>query len=219
MAEPATMTLVGGSLAAVVLRYVARQYRRFKPVLDFVGAAVLLVLLSPVILLAAALVKLTSRGPAFYRQERVGENGKIFKMIKIRTMVADAEAKCGPVWARRGDPRVTLVGRLLRRTHIDEFPQLINVLRGEMSLVGPRPERPHFVETLRREIRGYDRRLTVRPGITGLAQVRNGYDVTVEGVRRKVRYDLLYARKVCALLDVRILLATLSKFFVDEYAE
>lgn len=219
MAEPATLTLVGGSLLVMAFRYIARQYRRFKPVLDFAGAAVLLVVLSPVIVLAAALVKLTSRGPAFYRQERVGQDGKVFRMFKIRTMVADAEAKCGPVWARKRDPRVTLVGRILRRTHIDEFPQLINVLRGEMSLVGPRPERPHFVEKLRREIQGYDRRLAVRPGITGLAQVRNGYDVTVEGVKRKLRYDRLYVRKICALLDVRILLATLRKFFVDEYAE
>lgn len=219
MAEPATLTLVGGSLLAMGFRYIARQYRRFKPALDFAGAAVLLVVLSPVIVLAAALVKLTSRGPAFYRQERVGQDGKVFTMIKIRTLVDNVEPGRVPVRAYRGDPRATPVGRFLRRTHIDEFPQLINVLRGEMSLVGPRPELPYFIEELRREIPGYDQRVTVKPGITGLAQIRNGYDATLRDTKRKVRYDLLYARKICALLDVRILLATLSKFFVDEHAK
>jgi lipopolysaccharide/colanic/teichoic acid biosynthesis glycosyltransferase len=160
------------------------------------------------------LVKVTSRGPAFYRQERVGLNQKVFRIIKLRTMRADAEKETGPVWAAERDPRVTpLVGAHLRRMHLDELPQLWNVVRGEMSLVGPRPERPVFVAELihNERLPGYERRLTVKPGITGLAQVRNGYDHSLHDVRRKLKLDLIYARRMCWWVDFTILVKTLGR--------
>ncbi len=176
-----------------------------KRLVDMVGAAVGLLVCAPLMALIALAVKLDSRGPIFYAQERLGRFGDVFKMRKFRTMRVDAEAD-GPVWAARGrDPRVTPLGRILRRTHLDELPQLLNVLRGEMSLVGPRPERPCFVEKLDRAIPRYDQRLLVKPGITGLAQVHYRYDQTVADVKRKLRFDLLYVRRMCLLLDARIL--------------
>ncbi len=132
-------------------------------------------------------------------------------MFKLRSMVADAEVRSGPVWCTERDPRITPLGRFLRATHLDELPQLINVLKGEMSLVGPRPERPVFVKKLSREIPNYMARLEVRPGITGLAQVCHGYDRTVEDVKRKLAYDLVYIRRMGWLVDMRILVATLRK--------
>ena len=140
-------------------------------------------------------------------------NGRVFNIIKLRTMRADAEAETGPVWTPGRDSRITPLGLVLRRTHLDELPQLINVLRGEMSLVGPRPERPHFVEKLKDRVPRYEERLLVKPGITGLAQLRCGYDQTVRDVARKVRVDALYIRRMCWLVDFRILLGTIGKFF------
>jgi len=176
-----------------------------KRVVDVAACATGLIVLAPVLAVIALIVKLDSRGPAFYRQERMGRFGRLFGMYKFRTMVVDAEAS-GPVWAALGaDPRMTRVGRVLRRTHLDELPQLINVLRGEMSLVGPRPERPTFVTELNREIPWYDQRLLIKPGMTGLAQVHYRYDQSVEDVRRKLRFDLLYVKRMCLALDARIL--------------
>jgi lipopolysaccharide/colanic/teichoic acid biosynthesis glycosyltransferase len=212
MPEPATITLLGTGFIAMGVRYVRTKYRSMKPKFDRVAGLILLVAFAPVIGLAALLVKLTSRGPAFYKQERVGEQGRIFNMIKIRTMRHDAETESGPVWAEEKDSRVTPVGAFLRRTHLDELPQLVNVIRGEMSLVGPRPERPYFVERLRESIPGYDRRLAVKPGITGLAQVRVGYDHAVRDVRRKVKLDLMYARRMCWWVDFVIIVRTVGKF-------
>ena len=153
-------------------------------------------LAAPLILLAMALVKLTSRGPAIYRQVRAGLGGRPFTIYKIRTMAHDCEARTGPVWATADDPRVTPLGRFLRRSHLDELPQLWNVLRGEMSLVGPRPERPEFVAQLQRAIPDYRRRLQVPPGVTGLAQVQLPPDTDLAGVRRKLVYDLYYIRRM-----------------------
>jgi lipopolysaccharide/colanic/teichoic acid biosynthesis glycosyltransferase len=153
-------------------------------------------------------VKLTSRGPAFYSQFRLGLNGRPFRIYKIRTMRQDAERHSGACWSTRGDPRVTLLGRFLRKTHLDELPQLWNVLRGDMSLVGPRPERPEFVPTLERAIPGYRDRLLVRPGVTGLAQVRLEADTDLDSVRRKLLYDLEYVRTVSLWLDVRLVICT-----------
>ncbi len=192
--------------------YLRTKYRAMKPKFDRIVGLILLVAFAPIIGLAALLVKLTSRGPAFYRQERVGELGRTFEIIKIRTMRRDAEMKSGPVWADAHDPRVTLVGGFLRRTHLDELPQLVNVVRGEMSLVGPRPERPHFVQQLRERIPGYDQRLTVKPGITGLAQVRAGYDHALRDVRRKVKLDTMYAQRMCWWVDFIIIVRTMGKF-------
>src|SRR5262249_17904057 len=152
-----------------------------------------LVLLAPsavLILYAMALVRLTSRGSAIYRQTRLGLNGRPFTIYKIRTMYHDSERLTGPQWSRPGDPRVTPIGRILRATHIDELPQLWNVLRGEMSLVGPRPERPELAAGLERELPSYRDRLAVRPGVTGLAQVQLPPDTDVESVRRKLAYDI-----------------------------
>ena len=170
--------------------------------------AVGLLVAAPLLAFLALLVRMTSKGPVFYAQDRVGKNGKVFKMCKLRTMVQDAERETGPVWARQDDPRITPLGRWLRQTHLDELPQLLNVLRGEMTLIGPRPERPELVSYLSREIPDYSKRLAVAPGITGLAQVWFKYDETIADVRRKVKYDLLYIRQMCLTADLAILLRT-----------
>jgi len=156
----------------------------------------------------AAVVWAGDRGPALIAQERVGWHRHPFRMLKFRTMVVNAEHLTGPVWSWSDDPRITRVGRILRATHLDELPQLWNVLRGEMSIVGPRPERAVFVEQLEQVIPGYTHRLAIRPGITGLSQLRSGYDESLRTVRRKIRYDLLYVRRGCALLDAMILVDT-----------
>jgi lipopolysaccharide/colanic/teichoic acid biosynthesis glycosyltransferase len=156
----------------------------------------------------AILVRLTSRGPAIYRQLRVGRHGRPFFIYKIRTMRRDAEVASGPVWARVGDPRVTSLGRVLRKVHLDEVPQLFNVLKGEMSLVGPRPERPEFTQQLALRIPNYLERLTVLPGITGLAQINLPPDSDLDSVRRKVLLDLEYITTASCFLDLRMLLCT-----------
>src|SRR5262249_9538196 len=161
--------------------------------LDFVLAAILILATSPVVLIAALLIRLTSRGPVFYRQVRLGKEGRPFRLVKLRTMRDNAESQTGPAWSSQNDSRVTPLGKLLRQTHVDEFPQLWNVLRGEMSLVGPRPERPEFVLRLERAIPFYCARMNVRPGITGLAQLRLPPDDGLESVRRKVVHDIFYA--------------------------
>ena len=186
-------------------------YLRTKMVLDMALAAILFVLSLPAMLLAMAVVKLTSRGPAIYSQIRVGLGGRTFLIYKIRTMTHDCERLTGPQWSVGNDPRVTPVGRVLRRLHLDELPQLWNVMRGDMSLVGPRPERPVFVTELERVIPGYRDRLAVRPGITGLAQIQLPPDEDVRSVRRKVARDLTYIRSAGPWLDLRILVGTALK--------
>jgi lipopolysaccharide/colanic/teichoic acid biosynthesis glycosyltransferase len=176
--------------------------------LDFLCALALLVLSVPVLLLAALAIKLTSRGPVFYSQTRVGRGGRPYRIYKLRTMNHNCERHSGACWSTAGDPRVTPVGRFLRRSHIDELPQLWNVLRLEMSLVGPRPERPEFVPKLEEAIPGYRERLLVRPGISGLAQVQLPPDTDLNSVRRKLACDLYYIERVGIWLDLRILLAT-----------
>lgn len=174
-----------------------------------IGLSLLLVILAlPVAALAAMLIKLDSRGPIFYTQERVGLHGRPFLVVKFRSMHVNAEAESGPQWAGLGDPRVTRIGGLLRRTRIDELPQLWNVLRGEMSMVGPRPERPYFVTRLAAELPCYSERALVKPGITGWAQVNYRYGASVEDARAKLAYDLYYVKHRNALLDLRILAAT-----------
>lgn len=176
-------------------------------------AVVLLVIGSPIILLAALAMRLTSRGPAIFRQTRVGRHGRVYVMYKIRTMRADAEKQTGPVWTRPGDSRVTSLGRLIRKLHLDEFPQLINVIKGEMALVGPRPERPEFTQKLAIEIPGYLDRLEVLPGITGLAQINLPPDTDLDSVRRKLVLDLLYVRTCSLWLDAKIMACTLARLF------
>jgi lipopolysaccharide/colanic/teichoic acid biosynthesis glycosyltransferase len=154
------------------------------------------------------LVKLTSRGPVFYSQMRLGRNGQPYRIYKIRTMYHNCESLTGPRWSTPDDPRITPVGRFLRNTHLDEFPQLWNVLRGDMSLVGPRPERPEFVPVLEQAIPRYRDRLLVRPGIAGLAQTHLPADTDLDSVRRKLVYDLYYVRHASLWLDVQIMLCT-----------
>jgi lipopolysaccharide/colanic/teichoic acid biosynthesis glycosyltransferase len=190
-------------------------YLPLKGVFDFIIGLTLLVLLSPVIALAALCVKFTSRGPAFYLQTRVGRHGRPFRIIKLRSMRADAEAKTGAVWCAAHDDRITPIGLILRATHIDELPQLINVVKGDMSLVGPRPERPEFVQNFERQIAGYAGRLLVRPGITGLAQLRLPPDTDLESVRNKLEFDLYYVRHVGPWLDLVTVIMTGLNFFTS----
>ena len=186
-----------------------RPYTRFaKRMFDVVCASVVLVLAAPLMLLAVGVVRLTP-GPIVYRQTRVGERGRQFTMLKFRTMRADAEAP-GPAFAQRADPRVTSVGRWLRRTHVDELPQLWNVLRGEMSIVGPRPERPEFIPTLEQAVPFFTRRLLVKPGITGWAQLRHDYASDADGAAEKLSYDLWYLRHRNLVVDLAICAKTFA---------
>ncbi len=211
MPEPATIVVFGTGAGALYLRFFRKRYAEFKRAIDILFAAPGVVVATPITLFLALLVKLTSRGPAFYLQERVGKDGRVFKIIKLRTMVADAEAATGPVWASADDPRETRFGRFLRRTHLDELPQFWNVLRGDMSLIGPRPERPVFVEKFRSEIPGYGARLSVRPGITGWAQINHPSDRTLDDVRRKLDFDREYIRSMGWGIDIRIMAATAAR--------
>jgi lipopolysaccharide/colanic/teichoic acid biosynthesis glycosyltransferase len=186
-------------------------YPTCKAAIEFVAALGLLILTAPLILLAALLAKLSSRGPALYCQVRLGWGGVPYTIYKIRTMTHQCEKWSGPQWSRAGDPRVTRIGHFLRVTHLDELPQLWNVLRGEMSLVGPRPERPEFIPHLEHIIPHYRERLRVRPGVTGLAQVQLPADTDVNSVRRKLAYDLYYVRHMGPWFDLRIILCTVLK--------
>jgi len=183
-------------------------YSTVKHAADFAIAFLLLALSWPVILLCALAVKLTSPGKAIYSQVRLGQNGREFTIHKIRTMRNDAEAHGVAMWSTPGDPRVTPLGRFLRKTHLDELPQLWNVLCGHMSMVGPRPERPKIVQDLQRDVPHYLDRLHVRPGITGLAQVQLPADTDVASVRRKLAYDLYYIRHMGVWLDLRLMACT-----------
>jgi lipopolysaccharide/colanic/teichoic acid biosynthesis glycosyltransferase len=190
-------------------------YPVVKVVLDYAAALLLLPVALPLIALAAVAVKLSSPGPAFYTQTRVGRHGRRYRIIKIRTMHHNCELRSGIKWAHKHDERVFRVGKLLRVTHLDELPQLFNVLMGQMSLVGPRPERPEVIRAkgLEAVVPGYRHRLAVRPGVTGLAQLQLPADTDLTSVRHKVVYDLYYVQNQGLLLDVRLVLATLVKAF------
>jgi len=189
------------------------MYRYIKGAADRLGALLLLALTWPALLAIALAVKLESRGPVLFRQLRTGQHGKNFVLYKFRSMGADAESGEGPKWAAQADSRVTAIGRWLRKFRLDELPQAFNVLRGDMSLVGPRPERPYFVNMLRQRIPFYDLRLYVKPGITGWAQVYYPYGASVEDAYEKLQYDLYYTKHVSLMLDLRILLSTLRVVF------
>jgi lipopolysaccharide/colanic/teichoic acid biosynthesis glycosyltransferase len=186
--------------------------------MDFALALLLLTLTAPALLVAACLVKLTSKGPVIYSQTRVGWRRRPMIIYKLRTMTHRCEEQSGPCWSLPNDSRVTRVGGFLRRSHLDELPQLWNVLRGDMSLVGPRPERPEFVWQLESILPGYRDRHLVPPGITGLAQVQLPADTDVDSVRRKLPYDLYYVRHGSLGLDLRILLATPFRLLGIPYA-
>jgi exopolysaccharide biosynthesis polyprenyl glycosylphosphotransferase len=183
-------------------------YASLKRTFDLLGSLVLLLLSLPILAIAALAVKLEDRGPILFEQERVGRNGRRFMCHKLRSMRTDAEKDGLARWASQDDPRITNVGKVIRKYRIDEFPQLVNVLRGDMSLVGPRPERPCFVAQLKQEIPYYDVRHTVTPGITGWAQVNYRYAASVDDAQRKLRFDLYYVKHRSILLDAAILLKT-----------
>jgi len=206
------------SLAIIFAFWARIRYSSFKRLFDFSFATIGLILASPLFIIIAFLIKLDSKGSIFFKQQRVGRNGKIFNMWKFRTMREYAELESGPVWAKDDDPRVTRVGRFLRKSHLDELPQLINVFKGDMSLIGPRPERYMFIEMIHRHIPEYKERLKVKPGITGLAQVRYKYGASVKDAAKKLKYDLLYIKKMCWLLDFQILWWTAEKIFTGEGA-
>jgi sugar transferase (PEP-CTERM system associated) len=181
-----------------------------KRVVDIAASAVGLLLSAPVTLLTAVAIKLDSPGPILYRQERVGQNDKPFTIYKFRSMCESAEANGSPVWAVEDDPRVTRVGRVIRKLRIDEIPQMINVLKGQMSLVGPRPERPFFVQTLNKRIPYYSLRHSIKPGITGWAQICYSYGDSEEAAIEKLQYDLYYIKNMSVLFDLQIIFESLK---------
>lgn len=183
-------------------------YKKFKRIMDLTSSFLLLIISLPLVTLIILLIKITSRGPVLYTQERLGEHMKPFKMLKFRTMVKDAE-KREPKWAEENDSRVTKIGKILRKVRLDELPQFINIMRGEMSLIGPRPEREYFVKKLMKEIPYYSLRFAVKPGLTGWAQVNYRYGATVEDALEKLRYELYYIKNMSLFMDLRILLKTL----------
>jgi lipopolysaccharide/colanic/teichoic acid biosynthesis glycosyltransferase len=211
MPEPITIVGIGMGSLALASHLARRYFETAKEVADIVLGFLAFVLCLPVLAVCAAIIKLSSSGPVLYQQQRVGKEGRLFKMYKLRTMYANAESASGAVWAARGDPRVLPACRWMRRSHVDELPQIINVIRGNMSLVGPRPERPEILTELEKTYPDVRKRLSVRPGITGLAQVRNGYDTTVEAFRAKLAADLEYIERRNWSTEFRIMAATIGK--------
>ena len=207
--ESGTIALISTGILGCIVRFARRKFREFKRIFDLVVGGIGIVMAVPVMTIAAIVIKIVSPGPAFFTQKRVGINGKIFDIYKLRTMRLDAEKDTGPMWARENDSRLIKFGKIIRKMHLDELPQFVNVLQGSMSIVGPRPERPVFVDKLSKDIKDYRKRLNVKPGITGLAQVWHKYDETIGDVRKKIKYDLLYIRKMCLTVDMRILFRTI----------
>ncbi|NWG29107.1 MAG: undecaprenyl-phosphate glucose phosphotransferase [Ignavibacteriaceae bacterium] len=204
-----TSQLYGIPLIDIMPELMPEWEKKLKRISDVVISFLILVLTLPMSFFVAIAIKLNSKGPVLFKQERIGMNGKKFKIYKFRSMYQDAEKNTGPVWSTKNDPRVTRVGKILRKLRIDEIPQFVNVLKGEMSLVGPRPERPYFVEQLSGQIPYYQRRLKVRPGITGWAQVKHKYDESIEDVKVKLRYDLFYIENMSLRMDIKILARTI----------
>jgi exopolysaccharide biosynthesis polyprenyl glycosylphosphotransferase len=203
-----TSQIYGIPLIDIMPELMPEWERKLKRLLDIFVSLFLLTANSPILLITAIAIKIDSEGPILFKQERMGQNGKLFNVLKFRSMIKDAEKHSGPVWSQKDDPRITRIGKLVRKFRIDEIPQMFNVLKGEMSLVGPRPERAFFVEKLSKEIPYYKRRLKVRPGITGWAQVKHKYDETIEDVKIKLRYDLFYIENMSIRMDFKILLRT-----------
>jgi sugar transferase (PEP-CTERM system associated) len=193
---------------------VSRSAQFQKRIFSLLVSTVLLVIFSPLMLLLMILIRLDSRGPIFFRQERVGQDGKPFTLWKFRSMSENAEKDTGPVWSTRGDTRVTRVGRVMRRTRMDELPQLFNIFLGDMSMVGPRPERPHFVKELSTMIPFYHLRHVVKPGVTGWAQINYEYGSSVRDAVEKLQYDLFYVKHMSWLLDSAIVIETIKTVLV-----
>jgi len=204
-----TSQLYGIPLIDIMPELMPEWEKKLKRISDVVISLIILVLTLPLIIFVALAIRLDSKGPILFKQERIGMNNKNFTIYKFRSMYLDAEKITGPVWSTKDDPRVTRVGKIMRKLRIDEIPQFFNVLKGEMSLVGPRPERSYFVEQLSLQIPYYKRRLKVRPGITGWAQVKHKYDESIEDVKVKLRYDLFYIENMSLRMDIKILARTI----------
>jgi len=211
LAPMALLTVTSG--IELLAWYSPRDHRLSKAALDIVLGAIALVVSLPVMAVCAAIIKLASKGPALFWQTRVGKDGRCFRMCKFRTMHTDAETHTGAVWAADNDPRIIPACRWMRISHMDELPQLFHVLAGTMSLVGPRPERPEILAELERHHPNVRDRLAVKPGITGLAQVRNGYDSTIESFRHKLQADLEYIENLGLGSDLKILVLTVAKLY------
>lgn len=203
-----TNQIYGVPLIEVMPEIMPPGSKLFKRIVDIFLSGLILILYSPLLLISIILIKLTSKGPVFYKQERVGRNEKVFTMYKFRSMVQNAE-EYGPEWAGEDDPRITGIGKILRKMYIDEIPQVINVLKNEMSIVGPRPERPYFVAKLKNEIPYYYKRLSVKPGITGWAQIKHKYDSSLEDVKEKLQFDFYYIENMSLKLDFKIMINTI----------
>ena len=213
MPEPMTVVMVGAGGGSVLFGLARRQFKLFKELMDLIGGAIAMIVFLPVMLVCAIMIKLSDpAGPVLYRQVRVGHEGRLFTIYKLRSMYVDAESRGGAQWAGQDDPRVIPLCRWMRKSHVDELPQLFNILKGEMSLVGPRPERPELFEELTSYLPRYEERLAVKPGLTGLAQIYNGYDTDMESVRRKLEYDLRYIENMNLGLEIKLLFATVAKF-------
>lgn len=207
-----------GGLLGVILGVMRRQYLTFKRIFDVSIAIVGLVVLSPLFFIIALLIKIDSSGQVFFKQTRVGKDETIFNIWKFRTMRYNAELETGPVWAQEDDPRTTKIGCFLRKSHLDELPQLFNVIVGHMSLIGPRPERPELAEEINKHVPHFHHRLKIKPGITGLAQVRYTYGASIKESARKLRFDLLYMKRICWFLDIQILFWTVGRVLTGEGA-
>ncbi|MBK9098356.1 MAG: sugar transferase [bacterium] len=203
-----TSQLYGIPLIDIMPELMPEWEKRLKRISDVLISLLILLITLPLNVLVAIAIKLDSKGSILFKQDRIGMNGREFKIYKFRSMYKDAEKHTGPVWSTKDDPRVTRVGKIMRKLRIDEIPQFFNVLKGEMSLVGPRPERPYFVEMLSEQLPYYKRRLKVRPGITGWAQVKHKYDESIEDVKVKLRYDLFYIENMSLRMDLKILART-----------
>ena len=181
-----------------------------KRALDFLLSTITLIVFSPLFILIGIIIKINSKGPIIYSQKRLGYRGRPYNIYKFRSMVADAEEKSGPVWTLDDDPRITSIGKILRKYRIDELPQFINVFLGQMSIIGPRPERPYFIEKLKEKFPLYERRFRVRPGITGWSQIKHPSDTKEEDVRQKLRYDFYYIENLSFNLDLKIFASTIA---------
>lgn len=204
-----TTQLYGLPLIDINPQLMPEWEKKVKRILDLLISFIILIITLPFTMIIAVAIKFDSSGPILFKQERTGLNGKIFNVYKFRSMRKDAEKLTGPIWSTKDDPRVTRVGKFIRKIRMDELPQMINIFKGEMSLVGPRPERPFFVEKLAEEIPYYKRRLRVRPGLTGWAQVKHKYDESIEDVKAKLRYDLFYIENISLSMDLKILFRTI----------
>jgi len=204
-----TSQLYGIPLIDIMPELMPEWEKKIKRISDIVISLIILIITFPLDILVSIFIKLDSKGPVLFKQDRIGMNNKVFRIYKFRSMYQDAEKNTGPVWSIKDDPRVTRVGRIMRQLRFDEIPQFFNVLKGEMSLVGPRPERPYFVDMLAEQLPYYRRRLKVRPGITGWAQVKHKYDESIEDVKVKLRYDLFYIENMSLRMDIKILARTI----------